>query len=339
MVVFMLQAKGYARTNGNLTEILVYGDVSTVVNNYICDGNVDTSILIGTIFYSVNMLVIGAVTKYFPRSLQWLHAQDKQTQYVFAVILMLVNCLSFTVRIIQIIIQSEPFLVYVLPFMIFSLLIEVPFVIYHTCKITPPPKCNCLLHFLACCHIIWFTHSFVTDALIATFNFVVSPAQTMGAVTVCLSVILGAIITLKFVLSSCAQKKCLSTSFVLFMGICAVAMMICIGGLYIIFVSDGLNTSDSGIHIGGTILSFAPPIIAPLILGAYAKKVPFLKKFLGQDTPPQPDKQDGSEAAVAIQVDKTVQEGEEEPLLKHVVNIHAYTSDHGNTAATETITN
>ena len=105
MVVFMLQAKGYARTNGNLTEIL-YGDVSTVVNNYICDGNVDTSILIVTIFYSVNMLVIGAVTKHFPQSLQWLHAQDKQRQYVFvvtAMIMMLVNCLSFTVRIIQII--------------------------------------------------------------------------------------------------------------------------------------------------------------------------------------------------------------------------------------------
>ena len=108
--------------------------------------------------------------------------------------------------------------------------------------------------------------------------------------------------------------------------ICTIHGYLCISidhsFLYISFVSNGLSTSSSGTHIGGTILSLAPPILA-LLVTVYAKKEPFYKFFMGQNHSPQNDEQDTYHVTIQNQdSEDTTLEGEEEPLLVNAVNTH-----------------
>ena len=291
------------------------------VRCYNVEYTAEFSVMVAT-FYFANTLILVLVARYLGQSLSWLHAQDKQTMDMYAItaiVVMVVNCSSFIVRCTEFNIFGYTlfyFMIAVIPLILLLLVIEVPIVLYHTYKMRPMHKSKFFLHFLACCHIIWFLHSLATDTIIATLNFIVSPAQTVGVVTIYLSVILGSVITLKVILRTCQQdtlqsskKQCLSLTCVLFTGVLVVALMISVSFLYIILVRRGLSTAGAG----GFLLSFAPPLVA-LVVGAFISRERIEKFFTSEDHEGQ------NISAMATRRDNNVQELEEETFPRHTYN-------------------
>ena len=306
--------------------------MTTIIGECYGEESTEFSVLVAT-FYFANTVILGLVTRYLSQSLRWLHAQDKQTKNMYAItaiVVMVVNCSSFIVRCTEFnrlggVLYLDYFIIAVIPLILLLLVTEVPIVLYHTYKMRPTHKRKILvvfLHFSACCHIIWFIHSLVTDAIIATLNFVVSPAQTVGVVTIYLSVILGSIITLKGILNTCEQdplqcsknsfKQCLSLTCVLFTGVLAVALMISVSFLYIVLVRRGLSTAGAG----GFLLSFAPPLVA-LVIGAYINRERIEKFFTSEDH----SKHEGQNtSATVINMEDNVQELKEENELSNTLH-------------------
>lgn len=300
-----------------------YADISTVTseNSNICLDSDSSHVfaIVTAIFFSLNMFVLGLVSRYLHQSLCWIYTQDKQAKNMYVVtviIVMVVNCSSFIVRCLS---QSDSVsLSFVLLTISILLVIEVPIVIYHTITVTRKTTLMQaekvlfgFLHILGCCHIIWFIHSLGTDAIIATIYFVVFPAQTVGVVTIYLSTILGTIVTLKYAFSTCEWGKlrtckgcciqCLSLMCILFTGFFAVALMISVGFLYIILVHFGLSTERAG----GYLISFAPPVVA-LVVGVYIKRER-LDKFLKSGDNLKPAKEQDI-PVTAIEIDGYIQE-------------------------------
>ena len=258
--------------------------------------------------------------KYLHQSLQWIYTQNKEIKDLYAItvaIVVLVNCSSFIVRVALTrveTLQNIVLLIYTVP----VVGIEVPVVMYHTCKRITTRRKKLLygsLHFFACCHIIWFIHRLVTDAIIATLNFIISPAQTIGMVSIYLSMISGTIITLKIMLNRCERgtcisrhskyccKQCLSLLCVLFIGISLEVLIVSVGLLYIFLVNYGLKTAGAG----GFLLSFLPPA-AVLILGVYIKRERFHNLLIEQ----RGDEQDTS--AIVIEMKGALQEKVASPI-------------------------
>ena len=118
-----------------------YADISTVTseNSNICLDSDSSHVfdLVTAIFFSLNMFVLGLVSRYLHQSLCWIYVQDKQTKNMYAVtvvIVMVVNCSSFIVRCLSH--SDSNSLSFVLLTISILLVIEVPIVIYHTIIVT-----------------------------------------------------------------------------------------------------------------------------------------------------------------------------------------------------------
>ena len=290
----LLQAKGYARTNGNLTE-REYGDVTVVVDRHRGEYLYDSSShwqsysssvavnLLCVITLCMSMLVLTLTIRYFPGWINWLKDQNRQTKLVYAItagIIILFNCASFIIR-VQFVSDYEYFYRLVLPIMIIVVITDIPIVLFYTWNNLANYKVYYkLLFFFACCHTIWFIHRLIADFIIAMFNFITSPSQTIAAVTIYLSILSATIITIRSMVGSCSKygtfklqlskehgKRISSLLFALFTAITLMVLVTAVSILYVILVNYGLSTAG----IGGRLFSFAPPLVA-LVVGLYIKR-------------------------------------------------------------------
>lgn len=296
-----MQAKGYARTDGNLTE-RQYGDVTVVVDRHRGEYLYDSSshwqsyssnvavTLVCIITLCISMLVLSLTIRYLPGSINWLKAQNKQTKLVYAIsagIIILFNCASFIIR-MKFISDIEYFIRLILPIMIIIVVTDVPIVLFYTCKNLPDCKVYYrLLLFFACCHTIWFIHRLVGDFIIAMLIFITSPSQTIAAVTIYLSLLSATFITIRSIVGSCNEygtftlqfskehcERISSLLFALFTAITVMVLVTAVTFLYVILVNYGLST----VGIGGRLFSFAPPLVA-LLVGIYIKRDSFQGKL------------------------------------------------------------
>ena len=126
-----------------------------------------------------------------------------------------------------------------------------------------------IAHAFAFCHIIWFGHRLVTDAIISIVFFAIAPAQTLGIVTLLLSVIASAIAfvtilqkgfsgNIKYrIFLFCAYFNCIM--------LCALLLVITL--LFIMFVDNGLRSAG----MGGLILSLVPPFTV-FVIGLFVNQ-------------------------------------------------------------------
>ena len=125
-----------------------------------------------------------------------------------------------------------------------------------------------IVHTFALCQIIWFMHRLVTDAIISIVFFIIAPAQTLGIVTLLLSVIASAIAFVVIIMHKGFKRKRRSFLFcAVFNGIMICGLLLVITLLYIVFVDNGLKSAG----IGGIILSLVPPL-AVFVIGFIANQ-------------------------------------------------------------------
>ena len=142
---------------------------------------------------------------------------------------------------------------------------------------------------LALCQFVWFVHRLATDTIISTIVFAIAPAQTLGLITLLLSMIFCAIIFVSSLLQQCPactsrctctrERKTVTTMFCSFLiALCSVALIFTVTLLFIAFIENGLQSTG----VGGFVLSLLPPIIVSVLGFIINRKVVlnFFRKVL-----------------------------------------------------------
>ena len=124
-----------------------------------------------------------------------------------------------------------------------------------------------IMHALALCQFIWFVHRLATDAIISIIEFVIAPAQTLGLITLLLSILVCAILFVSSLFQkyqACCTSRCtcerniLSTIFCsTLIAIFTVGLVFTITLLFKSLVDNDLQSAG----IGGFILSLIPPTV------------------------------------------------------------------------------
>ena len=292
-----MQAKAFVRADGP-SSIKLEMDRSSVSGGYnLTDENIrysstcpkqssqlidilNTWILIICIFIVSNLLFLSAVILYFRKMFLWLQQQEKHTKTLYkasAIVLTCVNSIVLTLDVTFMIrdtikdTDDGPMQSIVLmfitgakaPLVLFILIIETPVICFYTHGDNTDNVLNKkryrIAHAFALCQIIWFGHRLVTDAIISIVFFIIAPAQTLGVVTLLLSVIASAIAFVAIILhnrfNGCNRKYCIFLFCASLNGIMVCGLLFVITLLFIVFVDNGLKSAG----MGGLILSLVPP--------------------------------------------------------------------------------
>ena len=285
------------------------------------------------IFYFSNLLVLTSTLLSFRKVFLWLQGQNKQIKTLYkasAIVLTFINIITL-ISDLDIVVndgmQSNTiddgydmmdiiFLILLpakAPLVVLILILETPVICFNTHLLNDGSqmntKCQRFIHAFAFCQIIWFVHRFINDAIISVIFFVLAPAQTLGIVTLFLSIIASAI-TFAAVLiydSKGNRKKC---SFIICMalnGLMISGLLLTITLLYIVFVDNGLQSAG----MGGLILSLVPPF-AVFIIGLIINQKYFKSKEPPTSTTAAPESGEPNQTTI-IQVDDNE---ESVPLLR-----------------------
>ena len=167
-----------------------------------------------------------------------------------------------------------------------------------------------IAHAFALCQIIWFDHRLVTDAIISIVFFIIAPAQTLGIVTLLLSVIASAIALVAIILhkgfTGCNKKYCMFLFCASCNGILICALLFITTLLFIMFVDNGLRSAG----IGGLILSLVPPFTV-FVIGLFVNQKYFRSTTSTASVNTMTELQEADQTT-AIQIDD---ETETQPLL------------------------
>ena len=151
------------------------------------------------------------------------------------------------------------------------LILEIPVVCYAVYKHHEVgKKWHKIFHAFALCQLVWFVHRFVNGVIISVLYFIITPAQTVGVVSLILSIIASAIAFAYIMFSrGCSNKN--TCTFMLgaaWNGLITCGLLFVITLLYITFVDNGLES----VGMGGFILSLAPTVVGFLI-GLIIKRI------------------------------------------------------------------
>ena len=230
------------------------------------------------IFLLANILLLIVVLQYFRKVFLWLQQKGKQTNSLYkasAIVLSLVNCAAFATDIALISnlrsYYSSLFWCFI-PLKVFIVILEVPVVCFNTHDgHNPQPKWKRLAHTFASCHILWFMHRVLTDAIVSVMYFLIAPAQTLGIATLLLSTIACAVIFLAQMLNksctTCSMKTFSSLFCVFIIGAVTVGVILMVTLMFIVLVNTGLQISG----MGGFVLSLIPPVVV-LVIGFYINR-------------------------------------------------------------------
>ena len=272
-----MQAKAYARAHGRPYEWLDKDRFAVISPTDGSDQDASmlispatTSVLLMCAFLLANLLLMMVTIMNFDDIHLWLRRGSKSRALYKAsgIVLAMFNLATFTFEIILlnrfISDLSIPFY-YVsavkLPLMIIVFTVEIVTVSYNTYKHRPMKCLPWIAHTFASCHILWFVHRVVTDAIISITSFIVAPAQTLGVLTLILSTIACVTAFVAYLihrgLSGLNRRTCLAMLGGVVVGVTTCGLVFIFTLLFIALVDNGLKSTG----IGGFILSLIPPTI------------------------------------------------------------------------------
>ena len=253
------------------------------------------------IFYFSNILVLTSTLLNFRKVFLWLQGQNKQIKTLYkasATVLTSVNIIILISDLYIVVsnsihnsnynvdIDDNPDFFILLrillpakvPLVVLILILETPVICFNTHLLNDASqmntKCQKFAHAFAFCQIIWFVHRLVNDAIISVIFFVLAPAQTLGVVTLLLSIIASAIAfasVLIYNFKGCKRQLCTFMTCVILNGFVICGLLLATTLLYIVLVDNGLKSAGMGGHILSLIPPFAVFTIGLIINQKYFK--------------------------------------------------------------------
>ena len=275
------------------------------------------------IFILSNLLFLSAVIFYFRNMFLLLQQQGKHTKTLYKGSAIVLTCVNIIVLIsdidLLINVTNNNHIASVFPIVIMLsakatlvliiMIIETLLICYNTTHGVNKKRYR-IAHAFALCQIIWFGHRLATDAIISIVFFVIAPAQTLGIVTLLLSVIASAIAFVAIILhkgfTGCNKKYCMFLFCASFNGIMICALLFLITLLFIVFVDNGLRSAG----MGGLILSLVPPFTV-FVIGLFVNQKYFRSTTSTASVNTTTELQEADQTT-AIQIDD---ETETQPLL------------------------
>ena len=303
-VFYTLQAKGYAKSDGDLTQTNLE-DISQLTNTFECTyGSIRVndpiipptffdeshfSALIFCTYLILNMLILIFIVLYLGKVFAWLK-QSQHTKYLkdlYKASVIVLTIINLTTSISDIILQISYYhnisvTSYLIIKVVFVALICVSDLIVSCfCTYRSKYSCGSIMHALALCQFVWFMRRLTTDAIISAIAFIIAPAQTVGLITLLLSTVVCAILFVSPLLQKCTCSKCTceinTICYSIFIAI-SIGLIVTVALLFIALIDNGLPSAG----IGGFILSLVPPITV-FVIGLFVHRenvVKFLRKML-----------------------------------------------------------
>ena len=254
-----------------------YVSASILYNNSLSDSR-STAVLIFIIYLILNILILMFTVLYLGKVFTWIEqAQHKHLKDLYkasAIVLTFINVATFVSDIFLYSTLQINYDFYILTsyLVIKSLLVVViclsDLVVscFYTCRSKYRHQWK-IMHALALCQFVWFVHRFATDAIISVIEFIIAPAQTVGLISLLLSVLVCAILFVSFLLQkcqTCCTSRCMCKRNTLPTIFCSTLIAIFTVGLVFTVTLLFKSLVDNGLQsagIGGFILSLFPPIV------------------------------------------------------------------------------
>ena len=285
----------------------------------------NVGVLIISIFFFSNLLVLSLALLFFRTAIGSMLIQPRnQVKLLYkacAVVLTFFNLAAFVSDLLLSLMLRPCFsalhsmsrntiLKLVLVFIIFIL--ETPVICYTAYKVNGTnKKCYRIAHAFAFCQLIWFIHRLINDTIIAVIYFVVSPAQTLGVVTLLFSVIASAIAFVYIIINKgCRRTSCKYISCAAINGIIICGLLIVVTLLYITFVDNGLKSAG----MGGLILSLVPPLIV-FMIGLFIKQRYSRSTIIASSENETKDLEQGQRNSAPINDNNGREDSERQPLI------------------------
>ena len=227
-----------------------------------------TAILIFVTYLLLNVLILTLTVLYLGKIFSWIeqsqHNHLKDLYNASAIVLALINVVSFGSDILLHILFGGYFVYLAIKLLLVTLIFVLVIIVscFYTWRYGHKWK---IMHALALCQFVWFVHRLATDAIISIIMFVIAPAQTLGLVTLLLSIVVCAVLFVSSLLQNCqtactsrcaCERRTVLTLFcTFFIALCTVGLVISVTLLFIVLVANGLQSAG----IGGFILSLIPP--------------------------------------------------------------------------------
>ena len=238
--------------------------------------------LIVSIFFFSNLLVLSLALLFSRMAIEFmLKQQRKQVKLLYkacAVVLTFFNLVAFASDLLLSLMLSScswafyhmhsSIILKVLLVLIIPIL-ETPVFCYTVYKVDQTnKKCHWIAHAFAFCQLIWFIHHLLNATIISVIYFVVSPAQTLGVVTLLFSIIASAIAFVYIIINKgCSRTSCKYISCAAINGVIICGLLVVITLLFLTFINNGLKSAG----MGGLILSLVPPLIV-FMIGLFIKR-------------------------------------------------------------------
>ena len=236
-----------------------------------------TEILLMCIFTMSTLLLPSIAKLFIDRAFLWLQQQGKKTKAIYTATAIVTTCVNILTFVSDIYFSATQPQIGITHFFIIqacrSLTVLMELSMAWSSTKEPLHNYGVLYrcaHTIAVLQIILFAHRLVIDVIISVVFFVIAPAQTIGFVTLLLSVIAIIVTFLAiFVNKGYVGWKTSSTSmlYVGINGILIVALLCVISLMYIIFVDNGLKSAG----VGGLILSLIPPL-SVFVIGIFVNQ-------------------------------------------------------------------
>ncbi len=156
-------------------------------------------------------------------------------------------------------------------------LIEIIAIHIITKKSKPQTKlCSRILLNFGICNIVWFVHRVGNCCIVSLYFIAIAPAQTLAAITLCLSSVMMLVVATAMILHICysgcyiKKKRCITTCKIILLLIlftCVVTVIVNFSLIFVDLTQHGLTGSD----MGSILLSLIIPILT-LIVGLVVKK-------------------------------------------------------------------
>ncbi len=156
-------------------------------------------------------------------------------------------------------------------------LIEIVAIHIITKKSKPQTKlCSRILLNFGICNIVWFVHCVGNCCIVSLYFIAIAPAQTLAAITLCLSSVMMLVVATAMMLHVCysgfciKKKRCITACKIILLLIfftCVVTVIVSFSLIFVDLTQHGLTGSD----MGSILLSLIIPILT-LIVGLVVKK-------------------------------------------------------------------
>ncbi|MCG8625206.1 MAG: hypothetical protein MJE68_24810, partial [Proteobacteria bacterium] len=300
-----MQAKIYAKNNGNQTNFTSLEDISWLIeiddfvqyydesyyhnyNNVMIDGSYQfSSLLVAALIFStffwLNILILIFTMLNIDKVYTWLEEQCKSRKDIYkasAGVLTFFNLAAFSGDLTCLILLVNSlgglFVIYItIKLILVTIIITLELLVScHSTLKHNKKRLHGIMHALALCQIIWFGHRVATDAIISVIAFVIAPAQTLGTVTLLLSTVAFMILFVSTLLKQ--RSKCCSIAVfcTVLIAICTIGLIVTVTLLFIALVDHGLQSAG----FGGFILSIVPSMTI-FVIGLCVNRESIRHKF------------------------------------------------------------